>query len=82
MQKLPIGSHLYRQPPYKLVTTAPSADLHLINSRCVSKDTCPKTVSTNTFILFNAFYLQPKMEILGCDRNELKVCMHDTMQIN
>jgi len=43
----PIGSHLYRQLPYRLVTTATSADLHLINSRCVSKDTCPKTVSTH-----------------------------------
>jgi len=42
----PIGSHLYRQLSCRLVTTAPSADLYPINSRCVSKDMCPKMVST------------------------------------
>jgi len=42
----PIGNHLYRQLPCRLVTIAPSADLHPINSRRVSKDTCPKMVST------------------------------------
>jgi len=47
IQLFPIGSHLYRQLPYRLVTTAPSADLNLINSKCISKDTCPKMVSTN-----------------------------------
>ena len=43
---LPIGNHLHRQLPCRLVTIAPSADPHPINSRYVSKDTCPKTVST------------------------------------
>jgi len=42
----PIGTNLHRQLPCRLITIAPSADLHFINSRCVSKDTCPKTVST------------------------------------
>ena len=32
---------------YELVTTFLPADLHLINSRYVSKDTCPKMVSTH-----------------------------------
>jgi len=46
---LPIGNHLHRQLPCKLVTIAPSADLHFINSRCVSKDTCPKNGVNSVF---------------------------------
>ena len=42
----PIGTNLHQQLPCRLVTIVPSADLHFINSRCVSKDTCSKTVST------------------------------------
>ena len=38
----PIGNHLHRQLPCRLVTIAPSAHLRSTNSRCVSKDTCPK----------------------------------------
>jgi len=42
-----IGNHLHRQLPYRLVTVASSIDLYLTNPRYVSKDTCPKTVSTH-----------------------------------
>ena len=44
-----IGNHLHRQLPCRLVTIASSADIHFINSRYVSKDTCPKMVSTIRF---------------------------------
>jgi len=43
-----IGNHLHWQLPCRLVTVASSTDLFFINSRYVSKDTCPKTVSTGT----------------------------------
>jgi len=43
----PIGNHLHRQLPCRLVTVASSADLYFTNPRYASKDTCPKTVSTH-----------------------------------
>ena len=46
-----IGTNLHRQIPYRLVTIFPAADLYFINSRCVSKDTCPKIRSTTALPL-------------------------------
>jgi hypothetical protein len=37
-----IDNHLHWQLSCRLITIAPSADPHSINSRCVSKDMCPK----------------------------------------
>ena len=42
------GMNPHRQLSCRLVTTPPPADLHLIISRRVPKDTCPKTVSTDS----------------------------------
>ena len=68
----PIGTNPHQQLFCRLTTTSLPADLHLINSRYTSKDTCPKTVSTSSMLIME-WNMELSIYHCMCNREHLSI---------